>query len=217
MRPADNVVPHTIPWEYLPSPLLSSNESMSSSASDQIGTIYRFCAQSMTYPDPVWLNKKYLDGLSRLLDALGADEEEYLQHEETDDLDALIETLQIEHTRLFITGVPHVVAPPFGSVYLEKTLRGKYSDEVLTWYHEHGYILGMDSDLPDNIVHQLEMLSFLAVDKNREAEAEFLHRFFLPWFSIFSQKVIDGARHPFYPIIIRIIDFFTKEEKAYGV
>jgi TorA maturation chaperone TorD len=128
-----------------------------------------------------------------------------------------LEDLQVEHTRLFINGVPHVAAPPYASVYLEQTLRGSYSEKILLHYRSLGYDLTERADLPDSLIHQLEFLSFLAEDNNIEGERDFLIRFFLPWFPIFLNRVKEEAEHPFYRIIVSLIDFFTKEEEEYGV
>ncbi|MGB3212647.1 MAG: molecular chaperone TorD family protein [Desulforhopalus sp.] len=152
-----------------------------------------------------------------LLDVLGGEEEKKLLQAELGQSKDFLEDLQVEYTRLFINGIPHVAAPPYGSVYLEKTLRGKYSDEILAYYQSLGYDLTKDADLPDSLIHQLEFLSLLAEDQNRDAEEEFLDRFFLPWYPIFASNVKEEAQHPFYKIIISFIDFFTKEEKEYGV
>ena len=171
----------------------------------------------MHYPEPEWFTETYLNSLNTLLEALGDNTE---KQRLTDDLTKSfnkLEDLQVEHTRLFINGVPHVAAPPYGSVYLEKTLRGKYSEEILAFYHATGYTLKEKADLPDSLIHQLEFLSFLAEDNDREREEEFLSRFFLPWFPIFAARVLEQAQHPFYRIIVRIIDFFTKEEEEYDV
>jgi len=187
------------------------------SKTDQIAAIYRFCSQSMHYPHPQWFTEKYLDSLYGLLEALGGErEKQRLVQAFATSTDSL-EELQVEHTRLFINGAPHVVAPPYASVYLDKTIRGKYSDEILAYYQTQGYTLTESADLPDSLIHQLEFLSFLAKDQNRDGEEEFLTRFFLPWFSTFSAQVFSEAQHPFYQIIVSIIDFFTKEEEEYGV
>lgn len=182
-----------------------------------IAAIYRFCAQSMQYPQPDWFTEKYLSSLYTLLDALGGETEKQRLVDTLAKSSDILEDLQVEYTRLFINGVPHVAAPPYGSVYLEKTIRGKYSEEILSYYHALGYTLTENADLPDNLIHQLEFLSFLAEDNNREGEEEFLSRFFLPWFPVFVARVLEEAQHPFYRVIVRIIDFFTKEEEEYGV
>lgn len=171
----------------------------------------------MHYPSAEWFNDQYLNGLYSLLESLGGTEElAALQQAFAGDSDKL-ETLQVEYTRLFITGVPHVAAPPYASVYLDKTLKGKFSEDILGFYHRAGYVLNEHVDLPDNIVHQLEFLSLLAEDGNQKTEGEFIRRFVWPWFPTFSSRVRKEAEHPFYPVIVSIIDFFTKEEEEYGV
>jgi len=188
-----------------------------SSPTDHIATLYRFCAQSMQYPEPDWFSENYLTSLYELLEALGGLEEiETLQATFSGSID-ILEDLQVEYTRLFINGIPRVAAPPYGSVYLAKTLRSKYSDEILLYYRSLGYNLLEDADLPDSLIHQLEFLSFLAEDKNRDGEEDFLNRFFLPWYPKFAIIVQQEAQHPFYRIIVSLIDFFTKEEIEYGV
>ena len=187
------------------------------SPTEHIATFYRFCAQSVQYPQQEWFSENYLMSLYGLLDALGGKEEKEILQAEFNKSRDFLEDLQVEYTRLFINGVPHVAAPPYGSVYLEKTLRGSYSDKLLSFYRSLGYNLTEHADLPDSLIHQLEFLSFLAEDQNRAGEEEFLARFFLPWYSSFASRVKEEAQHPFYPIIISLIDFFTKEDKEYGI
>lgn len=187
------------------------------SSADHIATIYRFCAQSMQYPGKDWFNKQYIDTLYLFLETLEGEELKTQLQESFNNSNDILEDLQVEHTRLFINGVPHVAAPPYGSVYIDKSLRGQYSDNILKFYNSEGYTVKTGGDLPDSLVHQLEFLSVLAKDYNHEAEREFLSKFFLPWFSQFSLQVKKEAEHPFYQIIISLIDFFTKEEEEYGV
>ncbi|PHR28301.1 MAG: hypothetical protein COA36_06930 [Desulfotalea sp.] len=187
------------------------------SPAEHVATLYRFCAQSMQYPDITWFNDQYLDKLYLLVNTLGGDDQaKKLQDSFAGSRDKL-EDIQVEHTRLFINGAPHVAAPPYGSVYIDKSLRGQYSDKVLHYYNTSGYRLKTGADLPDSLIHQLEFLSFLAKEKNRPKEEEFLSLFFLPWFPVFATRVKEEAQHPFYHTIISLIDFFTKEEEEYGV
>jgi len=195
-----------------------NNQAMTNSCStDHVATIYRFCAQSMQYPDQIWLTKQYFSSLYSLLDALGGRKEKDLLASTLTHSNDYLEDLQVEYTRLFINGTPHVIAPPYGSVYIEKSLQGKYAEEVLSYYHSYDYDLSEKADFPDNLIHQLEFLSFLAEDNNQQAEEYFLLHFFQPWYPIFSNLVKKDSQHPFYHVIITIIDFFTKEEKEYGV
>jgi len=187
------------------------------SPAEHVATLYRFCAQSMQYPDASWFNDQYREKIQLLLATLGADDQSKALEKSFARNGDILEDLQVEHTRLFITGVPHVAAPPYASVYMEKTLRGPYSDKILHFYNTSGYDLKAGADLPDSIIHQLEFLSFIVRDQNSEGEIEFLSQFFLPWFPVFASRVKEEAQHPFYPIIISLIDFFTKEEEEYGI
>jgi len=187
------------------------------SPAEHVATLYRFCAQSMQYPDASWFNDQYREKLQLLLATLGADDQSKALEKSFTQSSDILEDLQVEHTRLFINGVPHVAAPPYASVYMEKTLRGPYSDKILHFYNTSGYDLKAGADLPDSIIHQLEFLSFIVGDQNSEGEIEFLSQFFLPWFPVFATRVKEEAQHPFYPIIISLIDFFTKEEEEDGI
>ena len=187
------------------------------SPAEHVATLYRFCAQSMQYPNASWFTDQYREKLQLLLATLGADDQSKALEKSFTQSSDIIEDLQIEHTRLFINGVPHVAAPPYASVYMEKTLRGPYSDKILHFYNTSGYDLKAGADLPDSIIHQLEFLSFIVGDQNSEGEIEFLSQFFLPWFPVFATRVKEEAQHPFYPIIISLIDFFTKEEEEDGI
>ncbi len=184
---------------------------------DNLGLVFRFCAQSMRYPDKAWLTKDYYQGLYLLLEELGAkDEIEAIQQSVIQHSD-FVEELQVEHTRLFINAAPHVIAPPYGSVYQNHSLAGQYSEDVHLFYRENGYDLGEKSDFADNLTYQLEFLSYIAKEGKSKIQQEFLFRFFLPWFGEFSSRVREEAQLPFYPVIISLIDFFTKEEEKYGV
>lgn len=183
----------------------------------QIALLYRFCAQSMHYPDSSWFNREYRNSLLLLLENLEAKDEQTKLKEVFESDKNLIETLQIEHTRLFINGIPHVAAPPYGSVYINKSLQGTFTEKTLTYYRDNGYVLKENSDLPDHIVHQLEFLSILAEEGNGAAESEFLNTLFLQWFPEFKKRVQKEAQHPFYPVIVQLIDFFTMEENEHGI
>jgi TorA maturation chaperone TorD len=178
-----------------------------------ISLLYRFLAQSLKFPEHSWFTDDYKTMFFSMLDQLEANtESEDLRvfFAQTDDF---IEDLQIEYTRLFINGVPHVVAPPYGSVYLDKSLQGLHASKTLTYYREKGCAMAEGSDLPDHIVHELEFLSHLAEDGDLAGEKEFLQNYFLAWFPAFRNRVLSEAHHPYYRLVITMIDYFTKEEE----
>lgn len=177
--------------------------------------IFRFLALSMRYPSAELFDEDYFVGLRSLLEEMG-------WHDDIRELDNImagdsnfIETLQVEHTRLFINAAPHVIAPPYGSVYMkgEGTIMNRSTERVRDFYRQHGFDLAASNEIADHITCELDFLSLLAESEKREGEEDlFLGKFFRPWFGKFHNKVIEGADHHFYRVVARLIDFFTKEE-----
>jgi len=133
-----------------------------------------------------------------------------------------------EYTRLFINAFPHAIAPPYGSIYLEKEglVYGKSRSEVLRFYHETGFTLKEDlKDLPDHIAHELEFMGILASEESQasgnekikleEIQMNFLSRFLLPWVPTFCQKVAEDSRYLFYHYLGNLTKEFINFEKNY--
>lgn len=117
--------------------------------------------------------------------------------------------LEVEYTRLFINAFPTVVAPPYGSLYLEPDagVWGATTHAVLGLYREAG--LGMATSgraIPDHIVAELEFAACLAQDDmpgNESAPTEdlwfrFASEFFLPWVPEFMDRVAKQTKSVFY-------------------
>lgn len=197
---------------------LAGTESFQASSSpgeiNVLSDVFRFLALSMRYPDADWFNTDYVTSLHSLLEGLD-------WHEDIRELDDLmpgapdiIETLQVEHTRLFINAAPHVIAPPYGSVYMqgEGTLMNKSTERVRDFYRQRGFDLADANEIADHLVYELDFLSLLAESGKPAEEELFLEKFFRPWFGKFHDRVIEGADHHFYRVQVKLIDFFTKEE-----
>ena len=133
-----------------------------------------------------------------------------------------------EYTRLFIHAFPHVIAPPYGSIYLKKEglVSAKTTSEVLRFYHEAGFTLKEDlKDLPDHIAHELEFMGILAGEESQasgnekikleEIQMNFLSRFILPWVPTFCDKVVEHSLHPFYHYLGCLTKEFINFEKNY--
>ncbi len=187
-----------------------------SSPSQDIASLYRFFAQCMQYPDPSWMNEEFFGVLYNLLGSLDAIDEGVEIRRAIEHSSDPIEDLQIEYTRLFINGVPHVIAPPYASVYMDKSIQGSFALKTLQFYREKGCAMEASADLPDNLVHELEFLSLLAEDKDFAGEEEFLSTLFRPWYKHFCPRVAKETNHPYYRMVVTIIDFFTKEEEEDG-
>ena len=187
-----------------------------STTSQDIASLYRFLAQCMQYPDPEWMNEDFFNVFYNLLGTFGAipeSKEIKIVLEQSQDY---IEDLQIEYTRLFINGFPHVVAPPYASVYMDKSVQGAFALKTLKFYREKGFTMEKNADLPDNLIHELEFLSLLVEEEDFEGEEEFLNKLFRPWYKCFCPRVTEETRHPYYRMVVTLIDSFTKEEEEDG-
>lgn len=201
--------------------------------------IYDILSICFTYPDEKissWIRRgEWIEELEDCLNLLAEEDfKAYLQPIK-DLLAARKENFSLElareYTRLFINAVPHVVAPPYGSVYMEKDglVFGKTTSEVLRFYHERGFTLKEDlADLPDHIAHKLEFMGILTdrearVSGNEKVQLEelqmaFLSHFLLPWVPTFCERVIEHSRSPFYRFLAELTsEFFNLERNYLGI
>lgn len=175
--------------------------------------IFRFLAQAMRYPEAGWFNDEFCSVLLQLLDELHWQEEQQELRKAKALAENFLEDVQIEHTRLFINAIPHVAAAPYASVHYkgDGTLYGAIAEQTKQFYRGKGFTLARENDLPDHLVYELEFLALLA-NKDPAGQQEFLDSLFIPWFDIFRSKVLKEAHHPYYRIVVNLIDFFTREE-----
>ncbi|WP_456384519.1 TorD/DmsD family molecular chaperone [Desulfolithobacter sp.] len=179
-----------------------------------LADLYGFFALCMRYPDPAFLDQKFLTTFQDLLHSLGRDSQARETGTWLEQDSNPLETLQIEYTRLFINAIPHAIAPPYASIYIggAGSLQGKITEETRDFYRQCGFDLTDETEPADHIMHELEFLAQLTREGRLEEAEEFLHRFFRPWFERFYQRVHNEAGHLFYRVSVELIDFFTKEE-----
>ncbi|MCI5145102.1 MAG: molecular chaperone TorD, partial [Candidatus Electrothrix sp. AR3] len=122
------------------------------------------------------------------------------------------EALCIDYARLFI-GPFELLAPPYGSVYLEKNkqVMGASTMDVQQAYQQAGLTLTLQEP-PDHIAFELEFLAYLAAlegkalakgepteqERLAQMKQDFLDTLLAPWIPIFCQKIKDNATQPFY-------------------
>ena len=180
-----------------------------------LADVYGFLALTMRYPDTSFLTEDFLDVFENLLGSFDmvSEQEEVRACRQQDS--NLVDTLQVEYTRLFINGVPHIIAPPYGSFYLDgdHTLQGKSTRRARDYYRRYGYDIADTSEPADHIRLELEFLAALTRDNELEAEEQFLKTIFRPWFTSFYKRVLDDKGHPYFQVSTKLIDLFTKEEQ----
>ncbi len=178
-----------------------------------LSDIFRFLAQSMRYPDETWFNDNFRQIFMTILGELQWQDQVIELETAWQTSEIFLEDVQVEHTRLFINAIPSVIAPPYASVYYkgDGTLYGAIAEQTKQFYREKGFELEETGDVPDHIVFELEFLALLA-GEDQQGCTDFLNTLFTPWFILFKSKVLEEAHHPYYKVVVQLIDFFTREE-----
>ncbi len=140
-----------------------------------------------------------------------------------------LESLKIDYSKLFV-GPYGLLAPPYGSVYLEDTSRvmGNSTMDVRNNYKEEGLDIGL-KEAPDHIAIELEFMYFF-IFKEIEAirnsdsvsapsylkkQKVFLETHLGIWVSEFADNVEANAQTEFYKNLARLTkSFVTKDLKS---
>ncbi len=139
-----------------------------------------------------------------------------------------IDSLKIDYTRLSM-GPYRLLAPPYGSVYLEKTRRvmGDSTMDAKQRYQEAGLNLTL-KEAPDHVAIELEFMYYLIC---REIEAivnynesdialylkkqkDFLQNHLGKWVSKFTDNISANAETVFYQNVAHITESLVTEDLA---
>jgi TorA maturation chaperone TorD len=194
---------------------LTEDTKLTDQEAESISELYLFLSLTMRYPEADFFSSEFLDSYDQLLTGLEMEEEQKALRTCRRDDENLLQTLRVEYTRLFINAVPHVIAPPFASVYSDgdHDLYGKITEQTRDFYRENGYDIADTSEPADHIYFELEFLAALVRDGKFDQEEQFLKTLFRPWFSKFRDRLQTETIHPYYRVSIRLIDFFTRENE----
>ena len=136
--------------------------------------------------------------------------------------------LRVDYARLFV-GPYTLLAPPYGSVYLEPEHRmmGNSTIDLVKRYQQYGLFVANDfKDAPDHIAAELEFMHFL-IFKTMEAANEgdiecvlpcllnqksFLADHLGAWIHEFADNVTENAKTSFYQNLARSTKTFVKED-----
>jgi TorA maturation chaperone TorD len=138
------------------------------------------------------------------------------------------EELAIDHARLFV-GPFALLAPPYGSVYLEgeRRLMGDSTLAAGDCYHEVGLEVAAGfNGTPDHIAVELEFMHFLAVKELdalfagqldraqnfRQKQRAFLERHLAAWVPDFSRSVEEQAQTGFYRSLAAATRIFVEND-----
>jgi TorA maturation chaperone TorD len=110
-----------------------------------------------------------------------------------------LEQWQGEHTRLFISGYPNTVCPPFESAYRHGQLHGPVRDEMEAFYARAG--LEAEGDLADFLGTELECAAWLLEQESSESRElldELLTEHLQRWVPRFAADLAAGAELRLY-------------------
>jgi TorA maturation chaperone TorD len=137
-----------------------------------------------------------------------------------------IDSLTVDYSKLFV-GPYELLAPPYGSVYLEDKSRvmGNSTVDVKKRYAEEGLDIGL-KEAPDHIAIELEFMYFLifmeveairisdsgTAASYQEKQRAFLETHLGMWVSEFADNVETNAQTTFYKSLARITKSFIRRE-----
>lgn len=198
------------------------------------GRIYRLLARCFAYPD-LEIARALAGGalteiLRDLVEALGGNGVGTVKETRAwlkgyvDDPVVLLCDLSVDYTRLFVTGMPKVAAPPYESVYLGRgLLMGEPVSRVLAAYREAGLELSQDyADLPDHLVAELEFMGYLVQQETssvedgalaeswRERQQRFLAEHLARWAPRCLAEVASRSTTPFYRTLAEATQRFVE-------
>ncbi len=141
----------------------------------------------------------------------------------TSDLE--LESLKIDYTRLFV-GPFKLLAPPYGSVYLEDgRIMAESTIDVGKWYEKEALNVVINGP-PDHIAMELEFMYYLAVKQIQATKEEnsqdiqlyqkkqklFLCSHLAKWLPQFTENIQKHAQTEFYRKLAGLTDIFLQKD-----
>ena len=137
-----------------------------------------------------------------------------------------LELLEVDFSHLFV-GPFKLLAPPYGSLYLENTstVMGNSTIDAKKRYSEEGLEINL-KEVPDHIAIELEFMYFLISKELERAESGetqessdyrgkeelFLRDHLARWVGAFADNIIENAETPFYKKLAYLTKEFIEED-----
>jgi TorA maturation chaperone TorD len=144
------------------------------------------------------------------------------------DADDRMSKAESERIRLFVNGPGGVPAAPYGSWWLEGTLKGRSTEQALACYLREGLRVEAGTGPADYLPTEFEFLSFLlhhqraarmtaAPDLEKQScqrEREFIETQMLTWVPGFCQAGHAATHDPFWNTLFELVSGFIETEAA---
>ena len=136
-----------------------------------------------------------------------------------------LESLKIDYAQLFV-GPFKLLAPPYGSFYLEDSrIMGDSTIDIKNWYEKEGLDVVI-KDAPDHIVMELEFMYYLATKQTQATNEEnlqdiqiyqqkqksFLCSHLARWLPEFTENVQQNAQTEFYKKLAQLTEMFVQKD-----
>ncbi len=136
-----------------------------------------------------------------------------------------LELLKTDYAQLFV-GPFKLLAPPYGSFYLEDSrIMGESTIDVRNWYEREGLDVVI-KDAPDHIAMELEFMYYLIAKQTQAAnegnlqdiqlyqqkQKSFLCVHLTRWLPEFAEKVQKNAQAEFYKKLARLTEIFVQKD-----
>jgi len=190
---------------------------------------YYYLARLFDLPDSFLADEHIPEKLHQVLEAVNSEAAEHAAKLAPALAEEGVEKIRREHMKLFV-GPQQLLAPPYGSVYLEPNTReimGESTQDAERLYAEAG--LQKDEELKDAPDHVRVELDFMHVLIARTVEAceagdwqkaekyvniqlMFLQNHLSRWVTPFAKVIRTGAATRFYKATALVLESFIKQE-----
>ncbi len=188
---------------------------------------YRLLAAAFYPPDRrFFLEENLCSNLERVFNELCPEAVPHCQAMAHALQNSTTEELQVEHAALFI-GPFELLAPPYGSVYLEgkHAIMGDSTVEVQRLYRQAGLLL-KEKEVPDHIALELEFAGYLAgkvhgrqhdndrdaMEETRKFYKQFVHGTLIRWIPEFCRRIRSETEHTLYNSLASCLEEFVIKE-----
>ncbi len=187
---------------------------------------YRLLAACFYPPDDIWLNQEnFFEDIASALTSICPNATNFPLQMKKSAVQYDVKDLSVEYARLFV-GPYELLAPPYGSVYLDqgKRVMGDSTIAITKMYREYGLNIADDfKELPDHIAVELEFMYYLIYkeiealqqDEHKErqsfleAQKRFMASFLGKFAYLFCGKIKEGTSNKFYQALADCVSVFV--------
>lgn len=191
-----------------------------------MGDCYRLLAACFYQPDKsLYIQENLFGNLKEGLKKICPSASAFVDMMEEALLKYTNEELLIDYAKLFV-GPNELIAPPYGSVYLDKERKvmGDSTIKTMDFYREAGLELSKDfKELPDHIAVELEFMYYLifkeaealgksdidTANKFKQMQHRFVDSFLGLWINDFCEKIKNGTDNEFYKALAECTSIFV--------